>query len=169
MFHNLSHNSSELSPDSGTLLARDHLVKMKFSPAAASTAPQHHLSLSLYLPSFFMLLVSSSFLNPVCFPPQIESQWPVDFGGTRNSARWSANQPTYYGVVTSLLAPPFIQPTAAPNWSTASQCFSGVRLPASCYWPWPLTCQHPSGLTFGSTYHREEHLLCGPPPASRSL
>lgn len=72
MFHNLSHNSSELSPDSGTLLARDHLVKMKFSTAAPSTAPQRHLS--LYLPSFYMLLVSSSFLNPVCFPPQIESR-----------------------------------------------------------------------------------------------
>lgn len=67
----------------------------------------------------------------------------------------------------SLLALPFISPTAAPNWSTASQCFSGVRLPASCYWPWPLTCQHSSGLTSGSTYHREEHLLCELPPASQ--
>lgn len=112
MFHNLSHNSSELSPDSSTLLARDHLAKMKFSTAAPSTAPQHHLS--LYFPSCFML-VSSSLLNPVRFPPQIESQRPVDSGGTRDGARRSANRPTYYGVVTSLLAPPFISPTAAPN------------------------------------------------------
>lgn len=97
--------------------------------------------LSLFLSSTF------SFLNPVYSPPQIESQWPVDFGGTHMALadlpiNWPTNLPRRSHFP---LAPPFISPTAAPNWPIASQCFSGVSLPASCYQPWPLTSQPSPG------------------------
>lgn len=96
MFHNLAHNSYEPAPDSSTLLPRDHLVKWNyiFHPCLSITS----LSFSLTFFSLF-LLVAFSFLNPVYSPPQIESQWPVDFGGTR----------------LALADPPTDQPTDLPR------------------------------------------------------
>lgn len=130
-------------------------AKMKLSTTAVSTEPQHPLS---FFSDHCFLLCSK-------LGPFTSTDWvPVTCRCWRD-----ANTPANNLQRCShfLLAPPFISPTAAPNWSTASQCFSGVRLQASCYWPWPLTCQHSSGLTSGFTCHREEHLLSGLPPASQ--
>lgn len=139
---------------------------------------QHHFSLLFLLSflAFFSLSVTFSFLNLVSSPPQTESQWPVDFGGTRMAlADPPINQPTNLPRRSHFpLAPPFISPTAAPNWPIASQCFSWVSLPASCYQPWPLTSWCP-WVDLWPAYHREEHLLfvcvslCGVPPASQLI
>lgn len=140
MFYNLSHNFNEPNPDSIRLTPPGKILTLKFSilVSASLLSPFH-------LPYSFFLVVSFTFFNPVYSTPQIESLWPVDCGGRHVApADPPINQPTDLPRRSHLpLAPPFILPTAAPDWPIASQYFSGVRQPASCYQPWPLTCQCP--------------------------
>lgn len=89
---------------------------------------------------FFLLSQSSLFPSTDWVP---DTDW-WDTHGARRPANQQTNPPTNLSRRSHFpLVPPFISPTAAPNWMIASQCFSGVRLPASCYQPLTLTLQHP--------------------------
>lgn len=100
-----------------------------------------HPCISIIFSSF---CASSVFSSLTC----LTSDWvPMTrrFWWDTHGARWPANQLTNQLPRRSHfpLIPPFILPTAAPNWPIASQCFSGICLPASCYQLWPLAPCHP--------------------------
>lgn len=122
------------------------------SPPQRWTEPQHHFSVVF----FFLITLSSSGANPVCFFPQIESQWPVDVGGTPTHQPTTSNS-----VVTPLSAPPLrLAHRSTKLINSLSQCSSEVRPTASCNWPantrqgWPLVPPSTETSTCCVNYHQ---------------